>query len=66
VNNPAMLRPLSAWAALTGLALIALLAIQLLAGGQIGERLPMLLAAVVGFELFLFGRDLLRRVRRRG
>jgi hypothetical protein len=60
------LRRMSVWAALTGLALVGLLAIQLLHGLPGSETLPMLLASVVGFELYLFVRDLFGRVRSRG
>jgi hypothetical protein len=60
------LRLLSFWAALTGLVLVALLGIQIGLGLPQSESLRMLIAAVVGFELFLFAQDLTARRRRRG
>ena len=60
------LQRLSVFAALTGLLLAGLLAIQIWAGLPRSETLPMLLAAVVGFELFLFGQDMAGKARRRG
>ena len=60
------LRRLSVWSALTGLMLVCLLAVQLAFGVPPTGTIVMLLASVVGFELFLFGRDLIHRRRRRG
>ena len=61
MSGPAVIRPLSAWASLTGLALVGLALIQLLAGRPAPQQLPMLIAAVTGFELFLFVRERLER-----
>jgi zinc transporter ZupT len=60
------LQKLSAWSAMTGLALVALLMVEIAIGQSRSEILPMLLAAVVGFELFLFVDGMMRRVRHRG
>ena len=59
------LQRLSVLAALTGLLLAGLVAIQLWAGLPRSDTLLMLLAAVLGFDLFLFAQDLRRKVRRR-
>ena len=60
------LQRLSVFAAITGLLLAGLFAVQLVAGLPRSDMLPMLLAAVVGFELFLFVQDLAARRKRRG
>jgi hypothetical protein len=55
------------WAALTGLVLVALVFVQIGVGMKVTDRLPMLAAAIAGFELFLFAQDELnKRKRRRG
>ncbi len=53
------------WAAATGLALIALMLIQAVAGRPAWDTLPMLLAAILGFEVGMTGYDFWR-VRRHG
>jgi hypothetical protein len=59
------LKRLSVLAALTGLLLAGLVAIQLWAGLPRSDTLPMLLAAVLGFDLFLFAQEFAHKVRRR-
>jgi hypothetical protein len=59
------LERLSVLAALTGLLLAGLVAIQLWAGLPRSDTLPMLLAAVLGFDLFLFTQKFTHRTRRR-
>jgi hypothetical protein len=55
------------WAAITGLVLVALVFVQMVLGMMLTDRLPMLAAAIAGFELFLFAQDELnKRKRRRG
>jgi hypothetical protein len=60
------LRRLSVWASLTGLLLVGLLAIQLACGLPQSDVLPMLISAVLGFDLFLFSQELMHKARRRG
>ena len=59
------LQRLSVLAGLTGLLLAGLVAVQLWAGLPRSDTLPMLLAAVLGFDLFLFAQDMIHRLRRR-
>ena len=60
------LRQVSVWAAFTGLVLVLLLLLQIVGGLPRSDTLPMLLAAVLGFELFLFVKELMHRKHRRG
>jgi hypothetical protein len=53
------------WAAITGLVLVALVFGQMLLGMKLTDRLPMLAAAIAGFELFLFAHDEVNKRRRR-
>ena len=53
------------WAAATGLLLVALVFIQMYLGRPVAEALPMLVAAIAGFELVLFAQDLIQRRRGR-
>ena len=46
------------WAALTGLALAAGFFVALFMGVKLNDTLPMLIAAIGGFELALYGQDL--------
>jgi len=54
------------WAAVTGLVLAAWFFAQFYLEGQAPELIAMLVAAIGGFELFLYGQDLLRRRRQNG
>lgn len=54
------------WAAVTGLALAAWFFLQLYLGGKTTEIVPMLVAAIGGFEMFLFAQDMMRRRRQNG
>ena len=54
------------WAAVTGLLLAVWFFAQLYMGGKPAEQLPMLVAAIGGFELFLYVQDLMRRRARNG
>jgi zinc transporter ZupT len=45
------------WAMLTGLALAALYFISVYFGSKPSELLPMLVTAIGGFEMFLYGQD---------
>ena len=55
------------WAAITGLVLVALVFVQFALGVKVSGTLPMLAAAIAGFELFLFAQDEVnKRWRRRG
>ncbi|MBO0750198.1 MAG: hypothetical protein J2O44_07205 [Porphyrobacter sp.] len=55
------------WAAITGLVLVALVFVQMWLGIKVTDTLPMLAASIAGFELFLFGQDVVNeRKRRRG
>jgi hypothetical protein len=45
------------WAMLTGLALAALYFVALFLGIEVSETLPMLVTAIGGFEMFLYGQD---------
>ena len=53
------------WATITGLVLVALVFGQMLLGMKLTDRLPMLAAAIAGFELFLFAHDEVNKRRRR-
>ena len=52
------------WAAVTGLALAAWYFAAMYLGFRVSELLPMLVTAIGGFELFLFGQDLWLRKKR--
>lgn len=54
------------WAAATGLALAGWFFLQLTMGGKTPELIPMLVAAIGGFEMFLYGQDIVRRRRQNG
>lgn len=55
------------WAALTGLALAAWFFVALGIGVKMTDTLPMLIAAIGGFELVLYGQDVwLKRRRQNG
>ena len=54
------------WAAVTGLVLAAWFFLQLYLGGSSSDIVPMLVAAIGGFEMFLYGQDLVRRRRQNG
>jgi hypothetical protein len=54
------------WASVTGLVLAAWFFIQLYLGGKTPEMVPMLVAAIGGFEIFLFAQDVVRRRRQNG
>jgi hypothetical protein len=55
------------WATLTGLALVAIYFIGLGLHRQAPEIVPMLVAAIAGFEMMLFAQELwLKRGMRRG
>ena len=55
------------WAALTGLAVVALAFMLLAFGYRLNGMLPMLATSIAGFELFLFAQDVVsKRWRRRG
>jgi hypothetical protein len=56
---------LSVLACCTGLVLAALCAVAWYHGVPSFEQVSMLLAAVVGFEVFLFGQELTLKVRKR-
>lgn len=51
------------WAALTGLALAGWFFAALYLGYATPQAVPMLIAGIGGFELMLYGQDLLRRRR---
>ena len=53
------------WASLTGLLLVALAFVLLAFGYRLNDVLPMLVAAIAGFELFMLGHDAFTRWRRR-
>lgn len=62
-----LLDSLRVWAAVTGVLLVLGYFGVLLAGGEPTQTLPMLAAAICGFELFLYAQDLwLQRGRRHG
>ncbi len=54
------------WAAVTGLVLAAWFFLQLYLGGSSSETIAMLVAGIGGFEMFLYGQDLMRRRRQNG
>lgn len=54
------------WAAVTGLLLAGWFFLQLYMGGKPSEQLPMLVAGIGGFELFLTMQDVMRRRRQNG
>jgi hypothetical protein len=55
------------WAAITGLVLVALVFGEMVFGVKVTDTLPMLAAAIAGFELFLFTQDIVYKHRgRRG
>jgi hypothetical protein len=55
------------WAAITGLVLVALVFVQMALGIRMSDTLPMLAASIAGFELILFGQDVVnKRKGRRG
>ena len=54
------------WAALTGLLLAAWFFGQTYLGMIPSEHVPMLIAAIGGFELFLYAQDVMRRRRQNG
>lgn len=54
------------WAMVTGLALAALYFGALYLGFRPSETLPMLVTAIGGFELFLFGQDFWLKRKRAG
>jgi zinc transporter ZupT len=62
--NAAALRIMTVWACITGLALVGLAAIEMVTGHRLPDAMQMLLGAVVGFELYLFGRELWHKARR--
>lgn len=51
------------WAALTGIALAAWYFVALSLGFVQSETIPMLVSGIGGFELVLYGQDLMRRRR---
>jgi hypothetical protein len=53
------------WAAITGLVLVALVFVEMVLGMKLTDRLPMLAAAIAGFELFLFAHDEVNNWKRR-
>ena len=59
------MQQLSVLACCTGLVLAVLCALAFWNGAPTFEQWAMLLAAIGGFELFLFGQDMRGRVRRR-
>jgi len=59
------MQQLSVLACSTGLVLAALSALAAINGAPTFEKWSMLLAAIAGFELFLFGQDMKGRTRRR-
>jgi hypothetical protein len=65
LKSLSLLDLLRVWAALTGLALVAAYfgALYLGIGGPVLTLLPMLVAAIGGFELFLFSQDMWLRWR---
>lgn len=54
------------WAAITGLVLSAWFFLKLWLGAPTSEIVPMLVAAIGGFELFLYAQDVMRRRRQNG
>ena len=54
------------WAAVTGLVLALGYFAELYVGIKPTEALPMLIAGIGGFELMLYGQDILRRKRNHG
>ena len=52
-----------AWAAVTGLALIAMMMVLVASGHSVSHALPMLIAGVVGYEVGLTGYGFWRRRR---
>ena len=54
------------WAAVTGLALAVWFFAELYLGMTPTAALPLLVAGIGGFELMLYGQDLLRRKRNHG
>lgn len=54
------------WASITGLLLAVWFFAQFYMGGKPSEQLPMLVAAIGGFELFLYVQDMMRRRARNG
>ena len=50
-----------AWAALTGLALIVWMVVLILLGHSLSYVLPMLISAIVGYEVALTGYEFWRR-----
>jgi hypothetical protein len=60
------MQQLSVLACCTGLVLAAMAALAYYNNAPTFEQWSMLLAAIAGFELFLFGQDVKRRKRRRG
>jgi hypothetical protein len=51
------------WATITGLALAAWYFAALYLGFKVSELLPMLVTAIGGFEIFLFGQDVWQKKR---
>ena len=52
-----------AWAAITGLALVALMVALVATGHSVSHALPMLIASIVGYEVGLTGYVIWRRHR---
>ena len=52
------------WAALTGVALVLWWLVEVCLGIAASDMIPMLVTAIGGFELVLFGQDVLIRRRR--
>jgi zinc transporter ZupT len=52
------------WAALTGLALAVAYFVALYMGMKLSDTLPMLIAAIGGFEMVLYGQDIWFKRRR--
>lgn len=54
------------WAAITGIALTVWFFVALYMGGEASPVLPMLVAAIGGFELMLYVQDVVLRRKRHG
>ncbi len=52
-----------AWAAITGLVLIAVMIVLVASGQSISHALPMLVSGIVGYEMALIAHDYWRRRR---
>jgi zinc transporter ZupT len=61
--NRATFDVMRVWAALTGVALAVWYFVALYLGFAQSETLPMLVAGIGGFEMVLYGQDLMRRRR---